>query len=83
MLEKTYNKLISYPNVQTFVRQLLDEGVPLSAIMTNDIEHCPGPVVYVTIPYGNKNGGSWREYRRLAAADSISCATWYNNLVQR
>jgi len=82
MQDETYNKLILHPKVQTFVRQLLEEGVPLSAIMTNDIDHCPDPVVYVTVPYGNENGGSWREYRRLSVIDAVRAAAWYRNAVQ-
>lgn len=82
MKDSTYNELKKYPEVQLFVSRLMDQDIPISAIMTNHIEHSPEAVVYVTVPYGNPNGGITREYRRLAIVDAVKAGTWYRNSVR-
>ena len=83
MQQTTYNELAQYPEVQLFVSRLMDQDIPASAIMTNHIDNCPEPVVYVTIPYGNPGGGTRREYHRLAAGDAVKAGAWFRKAVSR
>lgn len=65
-MEKSTLKQIQNTEHKTaikFINDLITNGIPLSAIMTNDWGSSPSIYVYVTIPYGNKNGGKSKSWK--------------------
>lgn len=48
---------------QWFISELIKNGIPKSAIATNDFDANPIPRVYITIPYGKDRGGKSKGYQ--------------------
>ena len=62
-LKRIQNAGYHYKSAIKFVEDLIKKGIPLSAIMTNDLSSSPNTIVVVTIPYGSKkNGGKSKSW---------------------
>lgn len=53
-----------YQKAIPFINRLLQVGIPLSAIDTNDFNSNTNPSVYITREYGRIKGGAFRKYRQ-------------------
>lgn len=69
MLDTTLNNLEKYEREYSFVLGLKRAGIPLESIYTNDYNNSPSRYIYITIPYGRKNGGKSKVYKRFSNRD--------------
>ena len=60
-----------------FIENLAKDGIPLSAIGTTDWNSAPIKV-YVTIPYGRKNGGKSKAFKRFSELDFKNALKFWN-----
>lgn len=68
-------------NIETFKQRLIDRGVYKSAIISNDWINCPQGKWYVTIPYGRKNGGRSKVFKRFSDLDvERAVKYWFDNV---
>ena len=61
-----------------FIHNLVEKGIPLSAIDVNSWEDSTVPTIYVTIPYGRPRGGTYKEYRRWSDRDAKMAKKFYS-----
>lgn len=79
MLQTTYNNIkkagFAYKSALKFIADMLDKGIPLSAIDVNDWTSSPSTIVGVTIPYGSpKNGGKSKTWKNKFGAAALKSA---------
>ena len=78
MTTKDYNKML-YKQANSFIYGLVGGGIPRKAIATNDFSSNSNPSVYITIPYGKKNGGTYKRYSRWSNYDLLNALRWWND----
>jgi len=68
-------------NIETFKERLIAKGVYKNAIFSNDWINCPSGYWVVTIPYGRKNGGRTKTFKRFSDTDVESAVKfWFDNV---
>lgn len=74
----TYDALLKqrrkYPKAVAFIEKLKENGVSLSSIDVNDWNNSPNTIVYVSIPYGKKNGGFSKVFKNRFGPTSLKSA---------
>ena len=74
-LKQIQNAGHAYKSAIKFVEDLIKNGIPLSAIMTNDWSSSPNTIVVVTIPYGSKkNAGKSKSWKNRFGDSNLKSA---------
>lgn len=67
--------------IKTFKQRCVEKGIYKNAIASNDWEHSTTGFWVVTIPYGQKNGGLQKVFKRFSGRDIENAAKfWFNNV---
>ena len=66
-----------------FTTKLIEQGVYKNSIAHNDFENCPSPVIYITIPYGQKTGGKVKVFKRFSNREVIAAVKFWNENVDK
>ena len=58
-----------------FLIQLVEAGIPVENLMTNDWDNCPSAKVYIETPYPNRKT---LEYKRFSGREVTNAIRFYN-----
>lgn len=74
---------MSLKGIETFKQKLIEKGVYKNAIISNDWINCSSGYWVVTIPYGQKNGGTNKTFKRFSNLDVDRAVKFWNDNVEK